>query len=227
MPTKDQEKLLDRIYESAERVLVRTASGEDKYRLMPGVDGEYDHRIRDTDEIILNKKDVPVVMRKSPGRKKQVSLAPKDPITKAIVADKTEHLKQDPLLNAVHNDPEGVNVLHEAMKAIVTECASLEFQRIEADRNGKDSAMISNRRIAALTKVGDTWLRRYDQISTKGIDMESQAFHVLFLYIIETFDKVLKDSGVSEDTIKIVFSKLGHVVEDDSWKAEAKSRVQD
>jgi hypothetical protein len=226
MPTVEQDKLLSRVAFGAERVLVKTASGEQKYRLMPGVKGEYDLRLRDDDEIILNKSDVPVVMKAKPGRKKAPKRAPKDPMTQLIVDDKAEHLKQDPLLNAVHADPEGVDVLHEAMKAIVTECASLEFQRIEADRKGEDSAMISNRRIAALTKVGDTWLRRYEQISTKGVDMESQAFQNLFSYILETFKDVLLDSGISGETMKVIFSKLGHTLEDESWKAEAKTRIK-
>lgn len=228
MPTEEQERILKKAPFGATRVLVRTAENKQKYRSMPSFPGPEERDLQDTDVICVNAQGIPVTMAKKPGRKKELKREPKDDRVRASVQEKMRHMSSDPLLLAVHQNPDSIDVLYETMKAIATECASLEFERQEAELDGKNTAMISslsNRRIAALKMIGDTWLRRYDQISNKGLDLDSPAFRQVFSHLMTTLKEVLKKSGLKADQVGVIFQQLGEVVEDPTWKAEAKSKV--
>jgi len=226
MPTKEQLDLLADVPPDATRVKVKTAEGKEKWRLIPGMVGPEEQALLDTDTIVLNKKRRPMFMAGKPGRKVQPKRDPKDELVKVIVKDKQEHMAKDPLLAAVRENPESVEVLHETIKAIANEVSSLEFERIEADRKGEGSAMLSNRRIAALTKIGDTWLKRMDQIMSKGIDLESPAFKGVYNLIMETFREAMASANIREEAIKMTFTKFSHRVEADDWWNEARMRMK-
>jgi len=227
MPTKEQLDLLADSPPNATRVKVVTAEGKEKWRILPGLVGPEEQVLLDTDTIALSsKKRRPIFMTGKPGRKVRPKRHPKDELVKVIVKDKEEHMKKDPLLAAVRENPESVEVLHETIKAIANEVSSLEFERIEADRKGEGSAMLSNRRIAALTKIGDTWLKRMDQIMSKGIDLESPAFKGVYNLIMETFREAMSSANIREEAIKLTFTKFSHRVEADDWWNEARMRMK-
>lgn len=227
MPTEEQLKLIEQAPEDASRVKVVDSQGKGRWRFLPGVSGSANHALLDTDKINIGSDGKAIFMSGTPGRRKRsTKRTPKSELQKVIVTDKKQHVSRDGLLKAVREDPESVDVLHETIKAIALECASLEFERIEADRKGENSAMISNRRIAALTKIGDTWLKRMDQVMAKGFDLESTAFQEVFNLIMETFRGAMKDAGVKTEIIKLVFTKFSHRIEDESWTTEAKLRMK-
>lgn len=226
MPTEEQRRLLKDAPLNAQRVRCIDAEGKQRWRVVPGHEGPPERALLDTDRIDLNKDGKPIYMEGTPGRKKPVERKPKDALAATTVKDKASHMNSDPLMVAVSKDPESVDVLHATIKAIVTECTSLEFERKQRELAGEDTTMVSNRRIAALTKVGDTWLRRYDQITSKGFDMESSEFRTVFNFIMETVRGAMADSGISPDRVKLAFTKMGHTFSSEEWAAEARERMK-
>lgn len=228
MPTQEQLEILKDAPPDAKRVRVIDGAGKERYRSLPAdLVADEKYHLRDDDTIALKNNGVPIYTTAGiPGTKKKPRRAPKDEHVAVIVKDKAKHMKGDPLLKAVNSNPESQEVLHATIRAVATECASLEFERIEAERKGENTAMISNRRISALSKIGDTWLKRMDQIMSKGFDLDSNAFQAVFGFIVETFRESMVEAGVSQDLVKLVFTKAGHKIDSNSWQSEARLRMK-
>jgi hypothetical protein len=82
------------------------------------------------------------------------------------------------------------------------------------------------RRVQALKAIGDTWIKRKEQIQSRSVDLESPAFAALFTLICETFVRAMLGAGVRQelaDSTMAAFSKML----DDSWKSDAKNRMKD
>ena len=110
--------------------------------------------------------------------------------------------------------------------AIGEEAASLRFERMEAERKGTDTSQLSMRRVAALKAIGDTWIKRKEQIQSRMIDLESPSFQALFQFISETFVRAMQSAGVRQELSDTVIAQFAKQL-DDSWKNEAKSRMKE
>lgn len=224
--TREQLDALKDAPYGAVRVRVIGTDGKQHYRLIPGIEGPKKHALQPDDVFDRNKDGKLIYMKGTPGRRTEAKRIPTNELARTLVKDKAAHMRDDPLMRAVNSDPESVDVLYETIRAVATECASLEFERHELERKGENTTMISNRRIAALTKIGDTWLKRMDQIMAKGIDLQSPAFSAVFSFIMETMREALEASDIPEDRIQLAFTKFSHRVEDDSWMNEARSKMK-
>jgi hypothetical protein len=105
------------------------------------------------------------------------------------------------------------------------EAASIVFERHEAERKGKETSNLSMRRINALKSIGDTWLRRKEQLSGKEIDLDSVVFKALFGFIMDTFKESLSESGLRPEMVDTVFAKLGSKL-DEEWSSDARNRMK-
>ena len=211
--------------EGALRVRVRDEKGKICWRRT----GE----VRPTDAMDLTTSGLPQWMNGSLGRPKvqtamQAHLSVAPPVT-ALVGDllmvKAASLRTDPVILAAESTPESAEVLNQVLLAIAEEAASLRFERQEADRNGEDTSAISMRRVMALKAIGDTWIKRKEQIQNQDIDLESQEFREVFKFISETFSRALVSAGVRQELSDTVFSHFSKMLDDD-WKNEAKSRMK-
>jgi hypothetical protein len=95
---------------------------------------------------------------------------------------------------------------------------------MEAERQGNDTSSLSMRRVAALKAIGDTWIKRKEQIVNRAIDLDSPSFHELFKFISETFARAMEASGVRPELANSVFAQFGKLL-DEEWKKEAKTRM--
>jgi len=216
---QDRQYLLSKVPEGAQRIQVIDELGKKRYRPI--------NALRDGDFIQVKKDGDPIVMRAPPGRKETTSkVAPVTPVVAKLVEKKRQALKEDLLLNLAKGAPESTDVLQEVMVGLANEAASIRFERSEAERQGKETSSISMRSITALKAVGDTWLRRTEQVVTRTIDLESTGFGVLFGFIMETFRVALEEAQVSPDMIKVVFSRFSKKIGTDEWKLEAKNRMK-
>lgn len=214
---EEQERLLKLVPPEAEYILVVSEKGEQKYRARQDLAG--------TDVIQVNKDGNPIVMKGKPGRPKNVTLTPANPVVAEIVKRKDDAIKQDSVLQALQSSPEDAGVLHQVMLALGEEAASLGFDRAEAEREGKDSSSISVRRVNTLKALVDTWLKRKDQIVSRGVDLNSEAFKVLLQFLLETFRGAMQASGSRPELIEIVFARLAKAM-DDGWGDEARNRMK-
>jgi len=215
---KEREALLEKLPEGAARIKVRSVMGEAHYKSPDDLD--------DTDEILTKDDGTPIVMKSNPGRRKAVVLEPANDTIKEILKRKGEYLEEDPLRRVTQENPESPDVLQHIMVGISEEAASLAFDRKEAERNGRDTGTLSHRRILAMRALGETWLKRREQVTARGIDMESPAFESVFGYTMETFKDALVAAKARPEMIETVFAKFAQMINNDEWKDEAKRRMK-
>lgn len=177
----------------------------------------------------LNDSGLPIFLEGQIGKPKKEddgSLPPATPLIGDLLRIKQGQLRNDPILQAAESAPESAEVLNQVVLAIGEEAASLRFERMEAERKGSDTSQLSMRRVAALKAIGDTWIKRKEQIQSRLIDLESPAFHALFQFISETFARAMQSAGVRQELSDTVIAQFAKLL-DDSWKNEAKSRMKE
>lgn len=199
------------------KVQVRQADGKQKWREPPNV--------LPSDTVQYNSSGDPIVMRSPPGRRqKVVPLPPVNQATASVVQHKEDSMKRDPLLLAVSDNPQSLEVLDGIITGISEEAASLHFERQEAERKGNETSKISLRRVNALKAAADVYLKRRDQLSSGMVDLDGDAFQKVFLFIIDTLRDGMVESGVSHEQVDALFSKVSKRF-DDGWKSEARARM--
>jgi len=199
------------------RVQVQDASGKTRWK-KPS-------EIVSSDTILFNSGGDPIVMKGSPGRRQTVVPLPVNPATASIVQYKDDSMKKDPLLRSVKDSTHSLDILDNIIRGISEEAASLHFEREEAERKGNDTSKISLRRVNALKAAADVYLKRREQMAQGSVDLESEAFEKVFLFIVETIRDCMMSSGVSREHVDTVFAKVAKHF-DDSWKAEARARMK-
>ena len=205
----------------ANRVKVVDDKGQTKLRKIED--------IQRGDTIALNESGLPVFVEGrigKPPKKLDEALPPATPLIGDLIRIKTGHLRNDPILQAAESAPESAEVLNQVVLAIGEEAASLRFERMEAERKGEDTSQLSMRRVAALKAIGDTWIKRKEQIQSRVIDLESPAFQALFQFISETFVRAMQSANVRQELADSVLAQFVKLL-DDSWKNEAKSRMKE
>ncbi len=179
----------------------------------------------DLDIIQVKKDGTPITMKKAPGRPQNVVVEPATRMAAEIMKMKAESVATDSVLKVARSNPEDPDVLHQVLLALGEEAASIAFERHQAEMNGEKTSELSVRRISALKSVADTWLKRKDQITTRGIDMGSPAYRTLMKEVLKAFQESLSSAGARPELIETVFSKLGRIM-NDSWEAEVKARIK-
>ena len=187
--------------------------------------------LRETDTIKFNPNNgEPYVMYGTPGVS-QASVANTTPPTSnavisAIKSRKKDLLDKDEIFNVAKTKPESADVLTKVIQGLAEESASLHFERTEAERKGEKTSQISMRRVQALKAVGETWLKKKEVLASKGVDLESPSFKIVFTHIAETFRRACDIAGVRPEMSESVFAEFGRLVDDVDWVADAKSKME-
>ena len=225
--TDDQvrDQILALIPPEATRLKVHDEKGHERWR---DITDNRDAILPSDEIIVLSGK--PVTMKGKPGRKRKAP-APKAPVAvnttvAALQAAKAAFFAADPLLQQVDSGVESDDILHYVMRGFAQESASLEFERQEAERNGKETSQLSIRRINALKALGETWIKRKEQLSGKTIDLAHPAFVLLFDFMLETFRESMLQGSVPRDQAETVFARLAERMDEDTWEQEARNRMK-
>ena len=219
---KARADLLAKVPPSATRVQVLTAKGDKKWRSLDPIDK---NALSASDTIQVNKMGDPIVMKGTPGRKSNVTVGPVNPTVAELIKRKKVAMDEDPVLVSISTAPDSANVLNEVIRGLGEESASLKFEREEASREGKDTSGLSSRRVQALRAVGDTWLKRMDQLTAKAIDLDSPAFGVVWKHMMDTMREAMNSAQLRPEQVNTVFAKFSSMI-DDEWKAEVKSGMK-
>jgi hypothetical protein len=222
---KTREELLALIPEDAVRIKVRDEKGKERYR---NIENNFD-AILASDEIVVHNGSV-VTMAEKPGRRKKTPVPkPPPPVNQtvaALVQQKKNFFDTDPLLQQLESGIDAEDVLHLVMTGFAQEAASLNFERIEAERTGKETSQLSIRRINALKALGETWIKRKEQLSGRMIDLESPAFRKLFEFMLECFRESMLKGGIPRDQAETVFVALSERMTEETWEEEARKRMR-
>lgn len=216
--TEEFEDLKRKIPSGARSVQVQdSATGKTKYKPVD--------TLNELDVIMLNKSGIPIVMKKSPGKVKKVTIEPATPMTAEIVRMKNSALASDPVLAVARLNPEDPDVLHQIVLALGLESASIGFERYQAELRGEKTSELSMRRVNSLKAMADTWLKRKDQVVSRGIDMSSPAYRILMKQVFIAFQEALISSGVRPELAETIFSKLSKTMGSDEWAADTKQKI--
>lgn len=221
----ERDLLLAQISGEACRVKVIDEKGAERWRdVSEGIEA-----VLPTDELVLLHGKLQT-MKNPPGRRPRPPV-PKMPkpttdVVAELVAFKQHLLESDPLLAQLEKDPDDDFILFSVMRGFAEEAVSLQFERIEAERNGTETSAISMRRINALRTLGDTFLKRKELLANKTIDLGSPAFARLFSFMLETFRESALNAGVPRDQVETVFTKLSKRMQDETWEVEARNRMK-
>lgn len=213
----EKKKVLAGLHKNVKRLQVQDKDGSRRWRDVENLVA--------SDIILLTLDGKPFTMNTKPGRPKKPLHTPGDPVVEEIMEMREKHIEDDPVFTQVREDAESPDVLQEVMAQLAKEAASLGFERHEAERKGKDTGIISGRRVIALKAVGDTWLKRKEQVALKGLDLDTPAFQAVFKFILETFREAMGNAGLRPEMAETVFNKFSQSVTDE-WKAEAAERVK-
>lgn len=210
--------------EGTQRVRVRDEKGKLAWRKIA--------EFKSTDVIDLTAKGQPQWISGNLGRPRTESqpslheqLPPDSPLIADLIRIKEAGMRTDPIVLAAESTPESPAVLDQVMAGIAEEAASLRFERLEAERNGRDTSAFSMRRVVALKAIGDTYLKRKEVIQNTILDLDSPSFQKVFGLISETFTRAMEEAGVREELSDSVIAKFRNML-DDEWRAEAKSRMK-
>lgn len=217
-PAQDRDAIMALVPDGAKRIKVQTEKGERKYKDLAD--------LADSDVIVLNRDGIPVVMMSNPGRKKIPDIAPANDVVAEILKRKKEVIDQDAILTTARSNPDSPDVLHHVIVELGQEVASLVFERMEAERNGKDTTNVSVKRISGLKALADTWLKRKDQLVNREIDMNSPGFRAVMKFAMETWKEAMAASGLRPEMVETVFTKAARMMNDDTWEHEAKARMK-
>ena len=116
------------------------------------------------------------------------------------------------------------DVLHSVMMGLAEEAAAMAQARVSLEAQGKNTSNVSAKRVTALRAIGDTWMKRKEQLGGQSLDLEGVAFKRVFGFTMETFRKALAQSMIRPEQIEVIFAKLAKLMDED-WIKEAKKRA--
>lgn len=235
-PHVDKQEILEALPLEVSRVAVTTKDGNTKYRKVEEV--EHD------DILMFNNKNQPVVMRGKSGRPSDlpsldlptvqdtsmfVPVPQRIQKQKNLVQGATPqptglNYQNDEVMSQVRNDPESLDVLHSVMMGLAEEAAAMAQARVSLEAQGKNTSNVSAKRVTALRAIGDTWMKRKEQMGGQSLDLEGVAFKRVFGYTMETFRKALSQAMIRPEQIEVIFAKLAKLMDED-WVKEAKKRA--
>lgn len=150
------------------------------------------------------------------------------PVSNAVAEKlraKAIFMDEDDLFSSIQENPEGTQVLDHVMRGLAEEAASLGFEREDAERQGQGTSQVSMRRINALKAVGDSWLKRREQLAQGSVDVHGPAFKKVYKFIVETVqDALLEDLHMRQEMVDTLFAALDKR-QDDEWFKEASKRA--
>jgi hypothetical protein len=167
------------------------------------------------------------VTKRGRGRPKKVTLLPDNPVVAQIEKEREDFLKKDRLLKKLRKDPNSLDVLDQMVTDLAFEAALLSFERSEQARHGKDTSVTSGKKITALGKMADLFLKKRSAVLDQAFDFKSKRFEKLLQWLLINIvrDSAI-DSGMSEELVNILFDNIGKKFDDDRWMDEAKAFIK-
>ncbi len=131
--------------------------------------------------------------------------------------EKKRFIELDPVVGVTKNRKEPIEVLRMISMEIAKEQAALNFQRIEHEKLGKDTAQVSSRRVEALAKIAGIELDM-KKLGTDNIDFSSEKFQKVFSLWVETLREVAEEVLQAKE-IDLFFNRFSTKME--GWEERA------
>ena len=162
------------------------------------------------------------ISKRKRGRPRKIKLLPKDPVTAQIDKERQDHFKGDNLLKLLANKPNSLDVMDMLMFELAREASSLQFERMEAERLGLDTTIISSKKVTALKGVSDIYFRKRDAILGQAFDLKSTRFSKFIEWLLsEVVAKAAREANLTSEQISILFDHIANAFDNEKWDQEA------
>lgn len=215
----DKEYILQNLPEGTIRVQIITSQGKQTYKRPEDIDLL-------NDEISLSGDGSPIVMRGKPGRPQKSPLPPATPQIAQVSAVREDYMENNPVTREIEKNPDGDDTFNLILKGMADEAASIEFDRLEAQRNGQEASDLATKRARILKSLADLLVTRKKMQEGGMIDMESPVFQTLFKLILGSFRESMEEAGTRAEHIETIFAKLVAKLADPAWKEDAKFKMK-
>jgi CelD/BcsL family acetyltransferase involved in cellulose biosynthesis len=159
------------------------------------------------------------------GRPRKINPAPtaNDLEYHAEIAKARQHfIADDPVVRTLSGKTDSAQLLASLRMEIAKEAASLHFQRIEAEKYGKDTAQTSTRRIDALTRIAHIELE-IKKLAPDSVDVHSERFQKIFHMFIG-FMRECAQETMPPEVIDLFFNRFSTMME--GWEEKAENLIR-
>jgi hypothetical protein len=203
-----RKQLLALIPTDAVRVKVKTVKGRAKYRTIAPLKGDFDE-VLPTDEVLLHKGKT-ITMRKVPGRKPVTpTVTPTTPHNAQQQELKKQMLAKDKLIRKldkkIKEEPDSVVLL--VMRGLAQEVASLEFERHQAEAEGRDTSQLSHRRASALKTIAENY-SQFPEETGKVYRAQISALQTKLVHVENALDLLRVEMEQGRQPTEIVINKM-------------------
>lgn len=220
--------------ENASRVYVVEPDGTKKWKTPSQISAD--------DKVLLKTGGKPITMDGEPGRPRKPDAdddgdgevvtheQQQEQAVGALIAEDAEKLKRqmkrDPLLKIARKNPDASQFMDLVMRELAEEVAVQKFERQKLQSKGQPVSEASSRRVRALEKLGDQWLRRQERLKQVGVvDLNSPAMQEFFKCFVETLGGVMDDLRFKSEDKEALMNKLSGSINDE-WKLMARKRMK-
>jgi len=159
-------------------------------------------------------------LTRSVGRPRKVERMPttRDLEYHAIIAKKkVEFVESDPLKVDVERKADSASVLQKIKLEVAREIASIQYQRVEAEKYGRDTASMSSRRIDALERLARIELKM-KEMDRETINLGSEKMQKIFMLWVEVMREVATEV-LPPETMDLFFNRFATAM--DGWEERA------
>ena len=155
-----------------------------------------------------------LVIRRGPGRPRKVERGMQRSDLEyhaAMVQEKAKFIDADTIVKAIAARADAPELFRYIKYEIARETAAIQFQRLEHEKRGRDSAGLSKARIDALVKIAnlETEARKLDG---EFIDFHSERIQKVMAYWVDimrqTFQEMLGEQMLPPDTVDLFFNRF-------------------
>lgn len=139
-----------------------------------------------------------------------------------VLRREVEFVDGDPIVSATTDRKDSVEVLHLLKTRIARAAASLEFQRIEMQKYGRDTGQVTGRQISALKDIANIELK-VRELGAQMVDLRSEPVQKVFAMFISKLQEAAKDV-LAQEHFDLLFNRLE--TELDGWEDEAESLLR-
>lgn len=122
-----------------------------------------------------------------------------------------EFLSQDDLVKTIERKGDASEVLYQIKREVARETASLSFERLETEKRGRDTSMISSRRIDALKKIAEIELK-IRELDRDGVNLSGEMIQKLFQLWLEEMRAVAQDT-LPPEAFDLFFNRFATAME--------------
>ena len=166
------------------------------------------------------------IVKRGPGRPRRVEKRPGRldlEYHAKMAVERQKFIDTDPLVSLIDGNPNDTLALLQRIKLdVAREAAVLQFQRIEAEKYGKDTSAISMKRVKALEEIAKIELK-LRQVDQDSINLHGEKMQKIFTMWVEVMREVALEV-LPPELLDMFFNRFATEMQD--WEEKAQNNLR-